>query len=239
MGFGSSTKTVGGGKAKPTADAFNKFLLGALQSGEFKEGIMGTLSGGDNPLTAPSPVDMNNPIFAAAQSLANQNNTRNIADLRSRFGAGGGAPRGSAALSAEALYRSDAGSRNILDMASIADNIRAGNRADRAITSQEKMFQQGQQMNILAQLFNSLNQANQLGTPGAQTVEKPSGFGQFMGAVGTLAPYIAAPFTGGASLGLAGLGGMSGGGGSAPMNMGGYRTPQITMGNLPPLSYPG
>lgn len=80
---------------------------------------------------------------------------------------------------------------------------------------------QGMQGNMaaLSQLFGGFNQANQIGTPQAQTVQTPSAFSQFMSGVGQIAPYALAPFTGGASLagmfgGVNPFGG-SGGGGSA------------------------
>jgi hypothetical protein len=239
MGMGAKTKTVGGGRAKPVADNFNNFLLEGLQSGQFKGMMDGLFSGGDNPLTNISPIDLNDPQFGAAQNLFDRSNKSNIADLRSRFGAAGGAPRGSAAMTAEAGYRNEATSRNVLDMANIGNSIREQNRADRAITSQEKQFGQNQQMQILAQIFNSLNQSNQIGTARAETVQQPSDFSQVMGAVSGLAPYIAAPFTGGASLGIPGLGGGAKGGAAPAMNMGGYRTPKISYDNLAPLSFPG
>lgn len=235
MGMGR-IKTIGGGKAKPVADSFNKFLLESLQNGDFASQL-GVFTGDNNPLTAPTPVDMNDPQFAAAQSLFDQNNARNLVDLRSRFGAAGGAPRGSAAALAEALYRSDASSRNVLDINNIANTIREQNRADRVITSGELQFQKNQQMQALAQMFAAFQQANQLGTPQAQQVQQPSAFGQVLGAISGLAPYIAAPFTGGATLGIPAMGGYK-----PPVLRDGARTtitPQISFDRLPPLSYPG
>ena len=94
-------------------------------------------------------------------------------------------------------------------MGQLADQIRGANRADLGMQAQDMMArmglaQQGQQ-NMYQMLFNSMNQANQLGTPQAQTVQTPSAFGQAMGAISGLAPYALAPFTGGASLGLGGM----------------------------------
>lgn len=52
------------------------------------------------------------------------------------------------------------------------------------------MTQQGQ-LNALQQLFNSFNQANALGTPQAQTVQKPSGFQNFVSGVSGITGAIA------------------------------------------------
>ncbi len=214
----SKTRTVGGGKARPVADRFNKMLLEGLDNGMFEDSIYNLFSGADNPLTTPAPVDMNDPQFAAAGRLFDQERTRSVADLRSRYGAEGGAPRGSAAMTAEALYASDADARKVLGMNDIANTIREQNRADRAITSQELMFQGNRELSVLANLFDSYRQANSLGTAQAQIVQQPSDFSQALGAVAGLAPFALAPFTGGASLGLS-FGNRG--------NAGGYTTPQF------------
>lgn len=51
------------------------------------------------------------------------------------------------------------------------------------------MGQQGQ-MDVLSNLFNSFNQAQQIGTPQAQTVQKPSMISQIAGLAGTVLPFI-------------------------------------------------
>ncbi len=246
MGFNSKIKTVGGGGAKPVADNFNQFLVEMLNSSGFKENISGMFSGGNNPVSPMPAVDMNDPQFAAAGQLFDRQQAQNINDLRSRFGASGGAPRGSAAQFAESQYRAQSDPTRVMAMNDISNSIREQNRADRVITSSEKQFEDQKQMQVLSQIFASLMDANRLGTPQAETVEQPSAFSQIFGAVSGLAPYALAPFTGGASLGLAGLGmgggGRSGGGGIMPPMRGG--SPITTQGrdlyrNLPPVRYPG
>jgi hypothetical protein len=70
-------------------------------------------------------------------------------------------------------------------------------------------------MGILNQLFGSFQQSNALGTPQAQMIQKPSAFGQAMGALGGIAGAIPGIGTG-IQAGMGMLGGLFGGGG-APM----------------------
>lgn len=216
-------KTAGGGQAKGTADAFNNFLLTQLQSGNLANVFNQTLSGdnnpaqGFNPLTYQVPnfqntVDANDPLFAARQAQLDRDTQMGLANMRTRFGAMG---RGSNAAMAESAFLSQANPANMLAMNDLANSMREQNRADTGLQAQDVlarmgMAMQGNQagmanrMQGLNMLFGGLQQANQLGTPQAQMFMQPSGFSQAMGAVAGLAPFAMAPFTGGASLGMAG-----------------------------------
>lgn len=207
------TRTVGGGSATPTADAFNQFLLQQLNSGQLGQQIGGMLSGANNPAQAFNPltyqvpnyntqVDMNNPQFAAMQQMLNQQQTQNVANLRERFTAGGGGARGSGASMAEAGYLAQAAPQNTLAMGQLADMIRMGQQRDLQLQQQDIANRMGvafgqqqlgaqQQMNMINQLFGGLGRAQGLGTPQAQTVQTPSQSSQILGFLGQIAPYAA------------------------------------------------
>lgn len=221
------TRTVGGGSATPTADAFNQFLLQQLNSGQLGQQISGMLSGANNPAQPFNPltyqvpnyntqVDMSNPQFAAMQQMLNQQQTQNVANLRERFTAGGGGARGSGAAMAEAGYLAQANPQNVLAMGQLADVIRAGQQRDLALQQQDIANRMGlafgqqqlgaeQQMNLINQLFGGLGRAQAIGTPQAQTVQTPGAGSQALGFLGQIAPYIAMMIPGGQVLGAAGL----------------------------------
>lgn len=208
------TTTIGGGKAKLTGDAFNQYLLGGLNSGQFGMDAQAMMGQGFSPLTYGqqnfnTSVDMSNPQFAAMNTMLSRQTAQGVNDIRSRFGAAGGAPRGSAAAFAEGNYLAGANPANILAMGELANSIRGQDRADLALGSQDMLgrlgMASGERSNMMNMLFQSLNNAMSIGTPQAQSVQKPSGFGQALGAISTLAPFALAPFTGGASLGLGGI----------------------------------
>lgn len=212
------TRTVGGGGATPTADAFNKFLLDQLNSGQLGQQISGMLSGANNPAQAFNPLtyqvpqmDMNNPQFAALQQMLGQQQTQNVANLRERYTQGGGGSRGSGAALAEAGYLAQAAPQNVLAMGQLAESLMAPQRQDVLSRMQLALGQQQlgsqQQMNLINQLFGGLGAAQQLGTPQAQTVQVPSAGSQVLGALGQIAPYIAMMIPGGQAAGIAGIAG--------------------------------
>lgn len=198
-------KTIGGGSAAPTADAFNKYLLESLNSGAFS----GMMSGQNNPspLSFNTQVDMSNPQFAAMNQMLQQQQTQNVAGLRERFG--GASARGTPGAFAEASYLSQANPQNILAMGQLANQIRGANLADLQAQGQYDIGRMGIQQNQMEMMMRAMMQAQGLGTPQAQVAMQPSGFSQALGAIGTLAPYALAPFTGGASLGIPGMMSMS------------------------------
>lgn len=259
MGMNSGTKTVGGGKARGAADAFNTFLLNQLQNGTLGQAFNGQQSGANNGSQAFNPLtyqqqnfdtsgqaSMNNPLFGAMGDMLQRNTQQGVTDLRGRFGMGG-APRGSNAAIAEGNFLAQSNPQNMLAMNQLGNSMRDQSRMDLGMGSQDMLarmgmamqqnqFGQSIDMQKLGMLFGGLQQANQLGTPGAQTVQTPSPFSQGMGALAGIAPFALAPATGGASLGLGGMFGGGGGGQASPMQM--SRPAQWT----PPVmnwSYPG
>jgi hypothetical protein len=209
-------KTAGGGGAKPTADAFNNFLLEQIQSGQ----LGGMMSGQNNP----SPLSFNtqqgiesNPMFAALGQMQQNQRGQDLAGLNERFA--GPAGRGSVGAIAQGNYLAQANPANVLAMGQLSESLRGQNRADLTAQGQYDISRMGLDQNNLQMLMQALNTSNQLGTPQAQTFMQPSGFSQALGAVSSLAPYALAPFTGGASLGIPGMMGMMGGAGN-PMAAG-------------------
>jgi len=202
--------TVGGGSAKPTADAFNTFLLEQLQGG----GFQGMMSGQNNPspLSFNTQIDDSNPMFAALQNQMNQQRTLDVGNLRERF-SGPGA-RGTPGAFAESSYLAQANPANVLAMGQLASGMRSDNRADQQAQGQYDLGRMGLDQNIMQMLMGAFQQSNSLGTPQAQTIMQPGGFSQFLGGLAGLAPFALAPFTGGASLGLPGM--FGGGGGAKP-----------------------
>lgn len=202
----SSMKTVGGGSAKPVADSFNRFLLDQLQTGNLSQ----MFSGQNQPerLDFNTSADMNNPQFAAMQNFLQQQQTQNLSGLRERFQ--GPQSRGTPGAFAESSYLSQAAPQNVLAMGQLADSIRGQNRADLSMQGQYDLGRMGIDQNTMQMLMQGMMQSNQLGTPQAQMVQKPSDFSQILGAASSIAPFALAPFTGGASLGLAGMFGQEG-----------------------------
>jgi hypothetical protein len=220
-------RTAGGGGAKPVADSFNNFLLESLNSG----GFSGMMSGQNNPspLSFNTSVDMNNPQFAAMNQMLQQQQTQNIAGLRERFG--GPAGRGTPGAFAEGNYLAQANPQNVLAMGQLADSIRGQNRADFQAQGQYDLGRMGLEQNNMEMMMRALMQAQGLGTPQAQNYMQPSGFSQTLGAIGSLAPYALAPFTGGASLGLPGMMGKAGTGFTNP-----FRRPNAPFNPSAPMS---
>jgi len=222
------TKTVGGGSATPTADAFNRFLLEQLNSGQLGQQISGMLSGANNPAQAFNPltyqvspyssqVDMSAPQFAAAQQLMDRQNAMNVANLRERFTQGGGGARGTGAMQAEAAYLAQAPAQNVLALNQLAESMRNQGRQDYLTQQQDLATRMGlafgqqqlgaqQQMDLIGQLFGGLGRAQGLGTPQAQTVQTPGAGSQILGLLGQIAPYASMFIPGMQGIGLAGMG---------------------------------
>lgn len=92
------------------------------------------------------------------------------------------------------------------------------------------MNQQGQ-MGVLSQLFNAMQQGNQLGTAQRQTISQPSAGGQLLGAIAGLgSAALGGPMGGMIGNWLGGLGG--GGGGAGPGVGGGGFTGSVTPGQF-------
>lgn len=202
-------KTAGGGGAKPTADAFNNYLLEQINNG--------TLGGMMNGQNNPSPLSFNtqqgiesNPMFAALGQMQQNQRGQDLAGLNERFS--GPAGRGTVGAVAQGNYLAQANPANTLAMGQLASGIRGDNRADLQAQGQYDLSRMGLDQNNMQMLMQAMMQANSLGTPQAQTFMQPSGFSQVLGGLAGLAPYALAPFTGGASLGIPGMMGAAGAG---------------------------
>src|SRR5690606_4658219 len=113
-----------------------------------------TLSGDNNPASGFNPltyqlpnfdtsVDRSNPVFAAQGDLLNRQTQMGLADLRTRFGAAGGAPRGSNAAFAEGNFLAQANPSNMLAMQQLADAMQANKRADVGMQAQDTLARMG------------------------------------------------------------------------------------------------
>ena len=132
MGESIETGTVGGGSAIPTGDEFARFLSQVLTTGQFGNVAPAQL----DPETGQAisqqqrigqgAVDQTGGIAAAlnaivqgpdvtgtqsaVQQIIQEQSTRDVADLRERFTAGGGS-RGTPSAVAEGLFRSEVAPR--------------------------------------------------------------------------------------------------------------------------------
>lgn len=157
-------------------------------------------------------VNLDSPEFNALRDLQRRQTELDTANLRasfSQFGAGG---RGTGAAHAVGDYLSMANPRNILAQGELARGIQQLDLTQQGINNQNRLgligAQQGQDqlgqahdqlrtqtgLNLNAQsmqsiqqilqlLFGSLNNANQLGTPGAQTIQRPNAWQQLTGGI--------------------------------------------------------
>lgn len=114
--MGSQLKEVGGGPATGLANDFIKFLQNGLNSGTFggTTGVTGTMNA--NPYGSTSGISgvLNDILSGGAgqlggslQEMISRQATRDVNDLRSRFGASGGTAFGTPAAYAESLLRSE------------------------------------------------------------------------------------------------------------------------------------
>ena len=166
--MGAKTKTVGGSKGGRSVSAnweegLNALLnpgrsVGSPAGGMAVEqtgGIMGVLSdilagGGGN-------------VGGSLATLLEKSQERNVNNIRSRFGAGGGMAFGTPGAYAESLYRAEAAPQ-------IATQV-------------------GQlQLSAVQPLIQGIMQMYGINTPQAQTIQQKSTLGQIAGTVGQLAP---------------------------------------------------
>jgi hypothetical protein len=193
--MGTQTKEVGGGPATGLANDFVKFLQSGLNSGTF-----GGLSGATGAMNA-NPFGSTNGIAGvlndilsggagklggSLQELIGKQETRDVNDLRARFGASGGTAFGTPAAYAESLLRSE-----------------TAPKLTQAVG--------GLQLQTLSQLLPLLAGLSQRGISQRETVQQPS---PLANAFSIAAPVIGA-FAGGPAGGALGslFGGMFGGGG--------------------------
>lgn len=165
--MGPQTKIVGGGGARPLSNDWFEFLRNGLNTGTFGTsqmfganpsgstlGIAGVL----NDLLSGGAGNIGGNL---AQMIQRQTES-NTADLRARYGAGGGMGYGTPAAMAEAGYRAQEAERLPVAIG-------------------------GLQLQALQSLLPMYGQAAGLGTPQAQTVLQQD---PLAGALGTLAPVI-------------------------------------------------
>lgn len=173
--MGLNTKTVGGGPATGLAGDFVKFLQNGLNTGTFGTGDANSMDHGIGAV-------LNN-LFSAGGgavggSMADQitkETDRNAAELRSRFGASGGTAFGTGAQFAEGVLRSESAPK----ITSAVGNL---------------------QLSALGPILQSLFGLSEKGIPQAENLTTPSTFSQIAQGLGSVAPIIAAPFTGGTSM---------------------------------------
>jgi|SRR6478609_2603695 len=186
-------KTVGGGNAKGLSNDFFDFLHRGLNTGTFGAGQRGNpvndtkgIAGILNQLLAGGAGSFGGDLGA----MIERQNSNNIADLRGRYGAGGGMGYGTPAAQAEAGYR-------------------AQHAADTGVAIG------GLQLQALQSLFPLYQQGAQLGTPQAQTVMEQN---PWAAALSTISPVASAvlPFLAGSPFGAAA--GATAGASTAPMN---------------------
>jgi hypothetical protein len=205
MGESVETGTVGGGSAIPVGDEFARFLSQLLQSGQFGNVPAAQIDPEtgqpiSQPGVAPGPIDRTQGIAqalndivqgpdvtgqqSAVQQIIQQQSTRDVADLRERFTAGGGS-QGTPSAVAEGIFRSET-----------APKLAAATGALDLQASQ-------QQIQALIPILQVLSQFAGRGVPQAapfvEVKEGPlSSIGGLLGGVASAGPAIAGLFKGGA-----------------------------------------
>ena len=188
-------KDYGGGPATGLAEDFTGFLRNAITTGSFGAGTAGQHAAGANPVGDTGNImSVLNSILqgpsAEYMSSINQmistENTNNVNAVRSRFGAGGGMAMGTPAAYAEGVVRAEGAPRQAM-----AYNQIMGQNQDRA-------------MNLLMPLFQMMTGLAGKGISQRETTLQEPGWMQATKLGMQLAPIVAAPFTGGASLAAAG-----------------------------------
>lgn len=200
MGESVETGTVGGGSAIPVGDEFARFLSQVLTSGQFGNVAPAQLDPetGQPLAQAPGPVDRTQGIAqalndivqgpdvtgqqSAVQQIIQSQSTRDVADLRERFTAGGGS-QGTPSAVAEGLFRSE-----------LAPKLAAATGALDLQASQ-------QQIQALIPILQVLSQFSGRGIPQAapfvEVKEGPlSSIGGLLGGVASAGPAVAGLFSG-------------------------------------------
>ena len=208
---GTKTKDVGGGPAIGLGQDITSLLSGSLFGNFGGQPTAGQRFAGANPTGGVQAFLMDilgqgaGKIGGALGEMIARENTRNIGDLRGRFGAGGGQAFGTPAAFAESQYRAEA--------------------APRAATAIG-----GLQLQTILPLLQLSGALGSRGISQRQTIAMPSGFSSFLS---TLAP-IAGAIAGG-PVGAAIGGGVSSlfRGGSSPAGGAGMTDPLAPWNNQP------
>lgn len=229
--MGAKPTTIGGGSATGVSDEWAKMLMTGLSQG-FGTGAMpgaqgsGQTTAGDAMSRAnPTGSTMNiaqaignllnngDSMANGAMSIANNRRQENVADLRSRY-ALGGTGYGTPAASAEARFLGE---------------------FDPQVATQIGQMRMDNITKALSLIIPGYMQSQQIGTPQAQTVMKPSGFTNFISGLGQVAGVAAQFFPGGNPLGAGSNGpspSVSGGqlGQASRYNFDGTHTNKIVQG---------
>lgn len=188
--MGTKYKEVGGGAASGVGNEWATFLGNGLATGSFGGMTPGQRLGGSNPVGQTGGIAgvLNDILSGGAGNLGGAlghllqtQQTNDIADLRSRFGVGGGTSFGSPAAFAESQYRSQVAPQ----IATQVGNLQLG---------------------ALSQLFPQFANLAQIGIPKAEVVGQQSPWLQAaqlgLGAASAALPFFAGPFGAAASVGL-------------------------------------
>lgn len=142
--MGATERTVGGGAAKPVANDFLNFLRTGLNSGTFGNGAVDSTKGIAGLLNDLLAGGAGNVGGAMGDMIARQRGT-DVANLRARFGSGGGTAFGTPGAYAESNYLAESAERLPVAIGQL-------------------------QLQALMPLLSSLNNATSLGTPQAQSM---------------------------------------------------------------------
>ncbi len=173
--MGLDTKTVGGGPATGLAGDFVKFLQNGLNTGSFGTGDANSMDHGIGSVLNNLFSQGAGSIGGAAADQITKETDRNAAALRARFGAGGGTAFGTGAQLAESNLRSESAPK----ITSAIGNL---------------------QLSALGPILQSIFGISQKGLSQAENITTPSTLSQVAQGIGTIAPIVAAPFTGGMSM---------------------------------------
>lgn len=185
--MGTQYKEVGGGPAIGLAQSLITLLQSGL-GGDFTAGGRGGGGGGTGPMARVFQSDpvgrtqgiagiLNDVLSSGAgqvggalQDILSRENTRNVADIRARFGASGGTSFGTPAAYAEGLYRAEAAPRSAVAIGNL-------------------------QMDVIKNLLGLATGLAGRGISQRQTVAHPSAFTSALGslapAIGAVAPFFA------------------------------------------------
>lgn len=170
---GTKTREVGGGPAVGLANDLVSLLQGSLFGNFGGQPTAGQRFNQANPVGSTGGIAniLQNILGEGAGTLGgslsemiSRESNRNIADLRARFGAGGGAAFGTPAAFAESMFRAEAAPRTALGIGNL-------------------------QLQALLPLLQLSGGLAGRGITQRQTVSEPSGFSSFLG---TLAPILGA-----------------------------------------------
>ena len=171
----SQVKTIGCGPAKGLANNFVQWLQNGLTTGSF--GGAGPAGAGSMTQTAGLAGLFNDilsggagKIGGALQTMINQQNTQNVADLRSRYGAFGGTGFGTPAAYAESQYRAQEPAQTTAAIGNL-------------------------QLSAMTPLLQSIMGLSAKGIPQAESVIQPSAFSQVMQGLGSVAGPISSLFS--------------------------------------------